>query len=102
MRAQWIDAQKFEMIAPHSLQIYPNHIKCRCVKYAVDKGFDIAILAHLDNMKEYTWRNILQVGFTRAILPAASLECLPALPRVRKRAAGAGRRPLLRLRTRLT
>ena len=33
-----------------------------CVKRAVDKGLDVAILAHLDNMKEYTWRNILQVG----------------------------------------
>jgi hypothetical protein len=40
----------------------PHHVTLRCIKYAVDKGFDIAILAHLDNMKEYTWRNILQVG----------------------------------------
>jgi hypothetical protein len=33
----------------------------KCIGYAVDKGFDVAVLAHLDNMKEYTWRNILQV-----------------------------------------
>lgn len=27
---------------------------------AVKKGRDVAVLAHLDNMKGYTWRNLLQ------------------------------------------
>ncbi|GBG00356.1 hypothetical protein Rsub_13088 [Raphidocelis subcapitata] len=31
-----------------------------CIKHAVSKGLDVAILAHLDNMREYTWRNLLQ------------------------------------------
>lgn len=34
-----------------------------CIKYAVDTyNVDVAILAHLDNMKEYTWRNLLQAS----------------------------------------
>uniref|UniRef100_A0A383VIG4 Glycoside hydrolase family 5 domain-containing protein n=1 Tax=Tetradesmus obliquus TaxID=3088 RepID=A0A383VIG4_TETOB len=32
----------------------------RCMKRAVDAGKDIAVLAHLDNMQGYTWRNLLQ------------------------------------------
>jgi len=35
-----------------------------CMKKAVDAGVGIAVLAHLDNMKEYTWRNVLQFSPT--------------------------------------
>jgi hypothetical protein len=45
-----------------------------CIKYAVSKGFDVAILAHLDNMREYTWRNLLQARAPRA-RPAACWGC---------------------------
>eukprot|EP00775_Hariotina_reticulata_P001231 gene1231-1570_t len=32
----------------------------KCMKLVVDAGKDIAVLAHLDNMQQYTWRNLLQ------------------------------------------
>ncbi|KAI8466523.1 MAG: hypothetical protein J3K34DRAFT_433415 [Monoraphidium minutum] len=47
-------------ISPAVLARYKD-LLTKCVKHAVDKyNMDVAILAHLDNMKEYTWRNILQ------------------------------------------
>ena len=36
-----------------------------CVKRAADRGVTVSVIAHLDNMKEYTWRNILQYSPTQ-------------------------------------
>ncbi|KAI8466695.1 MAG: hypothetical protein J3K34DRAFT_432891 [Monoraphidium minutum] len=49
-----------EDVTPESMRRYRD-LLAKCISYAVDKyNVDVAILAHLDNMKEYTWRNLLQ------------------------------------------
>eukprot|EP00879_Flechtneria_rotunda_P029190 GHRR01031470.1.p1 GENE.GHRR01031470.1~~GHRR01031470.1.p1 ORF type:complete len:383 (+),score=118.71 GHRR01031470.1:889-2037(+) len=37
----------------------------KCMKKAVIAGKNIAVLAHLDNMQQYTWRNLLQFNPTQ-------------------------------------
>eukprot|EP00878_Enallax_costatus_P001421 GHUV01001571.1.p1 GENE.GHUV01001571.1~~GHUV01001571.1.p1 ORF type:complete len:424 (+),score=133.23 GHUV01001571.1:197-1468(+) len=47
--------------APNSANIERfTVLLAKCMKKAVDAGKGIAVLAHLDNMQQYTWRNLLQ------------------------------------------